>query len=275
MGTTNATELKEQERTRPTRSTSRPRVLVLWPWVMILAAWTLALLAVLNNQSYLINHHYLLEESHLPLFTALVVFLACWQVMTAAMMLPSSMPLMYMMVHASRKQRHPLAVQMAFLAGYAVVWTAFAVAAFLGDTQIHLLVHNWLWLYLHSWVIGAATLALAGGFQFSPLKERCLKQCRSPFGFFVRYYRKGSGAAWRLGLRHGMFCLGCCWALMLVMFGLGVGSLASMAVLTGVMVVEKTFPGGRRLSPVIGIALLLLAVLWLAHPAWLLSSIGV
>jgi len=253
MGTTNATELKNQERTR---STSRPRALVLWPWAMIIAAWTLALLAVITNQTYLINHHYLLEESHLPTFTALVVFLACWQVMTVAMMLPSSMPMMYMMVHASRKQRRPLVVQMAFLAGYAVVWTAFAVAAFLGDTQIHRLVHSWVWLYLHSWVIGAATLALAGG-------------------FFVRYYRKGSGAAWRLGLRHGMFCLGCCWALMLVMFGLGVGSLVSMAVLTGVMVVEKTFPGGQRLSPVIGIALLLLAVLWLAHPAWLLSSIEV
>jgi predicted metal-binding membrane protein len=272
MGTTNATELKNQERTR---STPRHRALVLWPWAMIITAWTLALLAVITNQTYLINHHYLLEESHLPTFTALVVFLACWQVMTVAMMLPSSMPMMYMMVHASRKQRHPLIVQMAFLAGYAVVWTAFAVAAFLGDTQIHRLVHSWVWLYLHSWVIGAATLALAGGFQFSPLKERCLKQCRTPFSFFVRYYRKGSGAAWRLGLRHGMFCLGCCWALMLVMFGLGVGSLVSMAVLTGVMVVEKTFPGGQRLSPVIGIALLLLAVLWLAHPAWLLSSIGV
>jgi len=242
---------------------------------MIIAAWTLALLAVITNQTYLINHHYLPEESHLPTFTALVVFLACWQVMTVAMMLPSSMPMMYMMVHASRKQKRPLVVQMAFLAGYAVVWTAFAVAAFLGDTQIHRLVHSWVWLYLHSWVIGAATLALAGGFQFSPLKERCLKQCRTPFSFFVRYYRKGSGAAWWLGLRHGMFCLGCCWALMLVMFGLGVGSLVSMAVLTGVMVVEKTFPGGQRLSPVIGIALLLLAVLWLAHPAWLQSSIEV
>src|ERR1700694_1164521 len=267
MGTTNATELKNQERTRPPRSTSRPRALVLWPWAMIIAAWTLALLAVLTNQTYLINHHYLLEESHLPKAAALVVFLACRQVMTVAMMLPSSLPMMYMMVHASRKQRRPLAIQMTFLAGYTVVWTAFAVAAFLGDTQIHRLVDSWFWLSTHSWLIGAATLTIAGGFQFSPLKERCLKQCRSPFSFFVRYYRKGSGAAWRLGLRHGMFCLGCCWALMLVMFGLGVGSLLSMAVLTGVMVVEKTFPGGRRLSPVIGIALLLLAVLWLGHPS--------
>src|SRR5260370_35293368 len=143
MGKMNATGLKKQERTR---STSRPRARVLWPWAMIIAAWTLALLAVLTNQTYLINHHYLLEESHLPMFTALVVFLACWQLMTVAMMLPSSMPMMYMMVHASRKQRHPLAVQRAFLAAYAVVSTAFAASACLGDPKIHPLVHSWLWL---------------------------------------------------------------------------------------------------------------------------------
>jgi predicted metal-binding membrane protein len=143
------------------------------------------------------------------------------------------------------------------------------------DTQIHRLVNSWFWLYLHPWLIGAATFALAGAFQFSPLKERCLKQCRSPFSFFVRYYRKGGGGAWRLGLRHGAFCLGCCWALMLVMFGLGVGSLVWMAMLTGVMVIEKTFPGGKRLSPVVGIVLLLLAALWLIHPPWLLIGGGV
>ena len=112
-------------------------------------------------------------------------------------------------------------------------------------------------------------------FQFSPLKGRCLKQCRSPFSFYVRYYRQGVGAAWHLGLRHGAFCLGSCWALMLVMFGMGVSSLVSMAVLTGVMVIEKTYPGGQRLSPVIGIILLGLSALWLAHPAWLLGGIGV
>ncbi len=250
-------------------SSSPHRAPVLWLWMIVVAAWTLALLSVLTNQSYLINHHYLLEQSHLPLLVALVVFLACWQVMTAGMMLPASMPMLYMMVQASRRQGRPRTIQLAFLAGYAVVWTGFAAAAFLGDTLIHQLVYRWLWLYLHSWVIGAATLALAGGFQFSPLKERCLKQCRSPFNFFVHYYRKGVGGAWRLGLRHGVFCLGSCWALMLVMFGLGVGSLVSMALLTGVMVVEKTFPGGRRLSPVIGVALLGLAVVWLLHPTWL------
>jgi len=91
----------------------------------------------------------------------------------------------------------------------------------------------------------------------------------------MRSYRKGRGADWRLGLRHGIFCLGCRWALMLVMFGLGVGSLLWLAVLTGVMVMGKTFSGRERLSPVIGIVLLGLSTLWLAHPVWLLSGIGV
>jgi predicted metal-binding membrane protein len=264
-----ATELNNQ---RPARPVSRRRAPVLWPWLLVIAAWTIALLATITNQSYLIDHHYLIEGSHLPLLVTLVVFLACWQVMTIAMMLPSSMPMLYMLVHASRQQRHPRVVQAAFLAGYAAIWTAFAAVAFLGDTQVHRLVHSWPWLDEHAWFIGAATFALAGGFQFSALKAHCLKQCRSPFSFFVRYYRKGAGAAWQLGLRHGLFCLGCCWALMLVMFGVGMSSLVWMAVLTGVMVVEKEVPGGQRLSPVIGVALLLLAVLWLMHPSWLVTG---
>jgi predicted metal-binding membrane protein len=251
------------------------RLPVPWPWLLVGGAWTIALLAILFHQTQLIDHHYLLEESHLPWVAALVLFLAGWQFMTVAMMLPSSMPMVYMMIYASRKQRHTVAAQAAFLAGYALVWTGFACAAFLGDTQIHRLVDSWPWLAQHSWVIGATTLAMAGMFQFTPLKERCLKKCRSPFGFFVRYYRQGVGGAWGLGVRHGAFCLGCCWALMLVMVGLGVGSLVSMALLTGVMVIEKTYPGGQRLSLVIGIILLGLSALWLAHPAWLLGGIGV
>jgi predicted metal-binding membrane protein len=253
----------------------RRRATVLWPWALVVAAWALAGLAVFTNQSYLINHHFLLEQSHLPVLVALVVFLACWQVMTVGMMLPSSMPMVYMIVYAARQQSRPYMVPGAFLAGYAVVWTAFALGAFLGDTQIHWLFHHWFWLYMHPWIIGATTFAIAGVFQFSPLKGRCLKQCRSPFSFFTRYYRQGMGAAWHLGLRHGAFCLGCCWALMLIMFGIGVSNLFSMAVLTGVMVVEKTYPGGQRLGSVIGFVLLGLAVLWFFHPAWLLSAIGV
>jgi len=108
----------------------------------------------------------------------LVIFLASWQVMTVAMMLPSSMPVVSMMAYASKRQRHPWAIQGAFLGGYAVIWTAFAFTAFLVDTPVHQLVNHWGWLYTHSWLIGAVTFAIAGGFQFSLLKEHCLKQCR-------------------------------------------------------------------------------------------------
>src|SRR6266704_1639013 len=111
------------------------------------------------------------------------------------------------------------------------------------------------WRFLwRSWLIGAVTFASAGLFQFSPLKERCLDMCRTPLGFFLRHYRKGVGPAWHLGLRHGGYCLGFCWALMLV------------------MLIEKAMPGGKRLSPLIGIALLLLGIVWLVHPLWLRSA---
>lgn len=101
----------------------------------------------------------------------------------------------------------------------------------------------WFWLYTHPSLIGAVTFAIAGSFPFSPLKKRCLQQPHGAVSCVVRCCRQGVGAAWHLGLRHGMLCLGCCWALMLMMFGLGVGSLVWMAVLTGVMVVERTYPG--------------------------------
>jgi predicted metal-binding membrane protein len=236
-------DVTDQE--QATDRTRRPhRVPVLWPWLLVSVAWAVLVLATLTHQTFLLDHHYLLQASGLPWLAALEVFLLC-------------------------RQARPAAVPLAFLAGYAVIWTAFAAGAFLLDTLVHRLVDLWPWLAGHSWLIGAVTFASAGLFQFSPLKERCLDRCRTPLGFFLHHYRKGVGPAWHLGLRHGGYCLGCCWALMLVMFGVGVGNLAGMAVLTGVMVIEKAVPGGKRLSPLVGIALLLLGIVWLAHPLWL------
>lgn len=252
-------------------STRRPAP-VRWPWVLVALAWAAALLAALTGRRELIDHHYLLEESGLAWPIAMVIFLACWQVMIVAMMLPSSMPMVNLVTYAARRQGRPLRILAAFLGGYAAIWTSFAVLAFVGDTGIHHLVDAWSWLATHTFLIGATTFALAGAFQFSPLKDRCLTACRSPLGFFTRHYREGAGPAWRLGVRHGVYCVGCCWALMLVMFGVGVGSLAWMAALTGVMVVEKAVPGGRRIGPAVGVILLALAALWLAHPAWLVPA---
>src|SRR6266699_2390487 len=211
-----------------TDRTRRPhRVPVLWPWLLVAVAWAVLVLATLTHQTFLLDHHYLLQASGLPWLAALEVFLLCWQVMTVAMMLPSSMPMVNLVVYAGRKQAHPVAVPLAFLAHWG------------GD----------------------------------------VRQCRSvpvqpSQGALPGHVPHATGVlpAWHLGLRHGGYCLGCCWALMLVMFGVGVGNLAGMAVLTGVMVIEKAMPGGKRRSPLIGIALLLLGIVWLVHPLWLRSA---
>lgn len=258
---------------RQARASARRRAPVLWPWLVVALAWGVALLATLLHLRFLIDHHWLIEASGLPWLVAALVFLACWQVMTLAMMLPSSMPMVKMMTYAARKQSRTYAIIGAFLAGYAAIWTGFALVAFTGDTFIHRVVDSWPWLAEHYYLIGAATFTIAGVFQFTPLKERCLAAFHSPFSFFLRYYRAGVAPAWRLGLRHGFFCLESCWALMLVMFGVGIGSLAWMAALAGVMTIEKAVPGGRWIGPLVGIAMLVLAVLWLAQPAWLVASV--
>ncbi|HET7093980.1 MAG TPA: DUF2182 domain-containing protein, partial [Thermomicrobiales bacterium] len=190
-------------------------------------------------------------------------------VMTAAMMLPSSLPLVRLFNRASQGQTHPRLARLAFLAAYFVVWTGFAAAALAGDALLHDLARRWVWLAERPWLIGALALLLAGGFQFSPLKERCLRQCRSPFGFLRRHYRRGVPAAWAMGVRHGLFCLGCCWALMLTMTAVGVGQLAWMAALTGVMAAEKSWRWGRRLTPLVGVVLLVWGALVVFQPAWL------
>ncbi|HEX6123644.1 MAG TPA: DUF2182 domain-containing protein, partial [Ktedonobacterales bacterium] len=169
----------------------------------------------------------------------------------------------------SQTRAHRRGTRAAFLAGYAATWTGFALLAFAGDTLLHHLVDAWPWLAAHTPLIGATMLVAAGAFQFSPLKERCLAACHAPHAFIARYDRAGLGPAWRLGVRHGGLSVGCCWGLMLVMFGLGVGGLGWMLALTGVMLLEVLFPRVWRIRPALGTALLLLALLWLLHPAWL------
>jgi predicted metal-binding membrane protein len=221
----------------------------------IAVAWGLAIAAEVSGTAGRLHHDALIEHGP-PLALALLLFLASWQAMIAAMMLPSSLPLVRLFAQASAGQARPRAALAALLGGYAAVWTAFGAAAFLFDVGVHAAVDHSAWLNAHAAYIGPLTLAVAGAFQFSALKDACLRACRHPAQFLIRYYRRGTGGALRLGVRHGVFCVGCCWALMLVMFAVGVASLVWMALLTAVMVHEKTRPAGRRAVPVTGAALL-------------------
>jgi predicted metal-binding membrane protein len=187
------------------------------------------------------------------------------------MMLPSSLPLVRLFAAASAGQPRPRAAMTGFLAGYALVWSAFGAIAFSADFGIHRLVDAWPWLQRNDRLLAALALGLAGAFQFSSLKDACLRECRHPGAFLIRFYERGAGGGFRLGRRHGLFCLGCCWALMLVMFAAGVAALVWMAALTSLMVYEKTGPGGQRAVPYVGVALLVMSAVVLAGPALLAS----
>jgi len=239
----------------------------------IAVAWALAVGAEISGRGSAL-HHDALIEGKLPYGLALVLFLVAWQAMVAAMMVPSSLPLVRLFAAAAADQPRSHAAMAGFLGGYALVWTTFGWLAFVGDTIVHATVDRTPWLQQHEWLIAAGTLALAGAFQFTALKDRCLAACRHPGAFLLRHYERGLGGAFRLGRRHGLFCLGCCWALMLLMFAAGVANLWWMAGLTALMVYEKTGTGGRRAVPVAGIALLACATLVLAHPHWLPAILG-
>ena len=235
----------------------------------IVLAWAVALAAQASGAAPALHHDGLLDGD-LPRGTALLLFIGSWQLMTAAMMLPSSMPLVRLFWAASQR-REALA---AFLGGYALVWSVFGLLAFAGDGILHELVAVLPALEERPWLIGGSVLVLAGAFQFTKLKDACLEECRHPAMFIMRGYKRGTGSAFRLGRDHGVFCLGCCWALMLVMFAAGFANLAWMAVLAAVTAYEKAGRHGRRLTPVLGVALAGWGALVLAQPGWLPAALG-
>ncbi len=225
--------------------------------VLIALAW-LALGAWGQSPYGRFLSHEGLGEVRLGEIPVLLVFVAGWTLMSAAMMLPTSLPLVtlfHTLVHR-RPDRTWLVVLV--IAGYLGVWTLFGVVVHLGDWGLHHAAEQIEWLHANAWGIGAATLLLAGVYQFTPLKYHCLKRCRSPLSFVVEHWRgrhEQAQALW-LGVHHGIFCLGCCWALMLLMFAVGAGNLGWMLALGTVMVAEKNMSWGRRVSAPLGVLLI-------------------
>ncbi|OGO57473.1 MAG: hypothetical protein A2V85_07515 [Chloroflexi bacterium RBG_16_72_14] len=196
----------------------------------------------------------------LPLEAAL--FTLGWVVMIIAMMLPSSVPLVVTFgALVGRRPRPGLLVGL-LVGGYLVAWGTFGVAAWMLDRGIHAAVVALPWLAEHPQAIMGVTLLAAGLWQFSPLRDRCLDACRSPLGFVMNRWQGTSPRreALLMGIAHGAFCVGCCWSLMLVMFGVGLGSVTAMLALGAVTAVEKNLPWGRRLTRPLGVLLVFAAV---------------
>jgi predicted metal-binding membrane protein len=185
----------------------------------------------------------------------LLAIVAMWAVMMAAMMLPSALPMVQAFVALGRRNgQHGRSRQ--FVGAYLLVWSIFSVAA--AAAQWLLQAVGWVnpMIVSTSALPSGALLLVAGAYQFSPLKRICLARCRTPMGFLVGEWRDGRFGGFDMGWRHGLFCLGCCWALMALLFVGGVMNLAWIAALSIVVAVEKLAPHGERVATLLGLVLL-------------------
>lgn len=229
-------------------------------------AWAAAGLAHATGLADRFHHGRVVGDSGALDVEALAGFAAVWAVMTGAMMLPSAVPLLRLFAGASAGQERAGPVLAGFVGGYLGVWAVFGWVALVLDVAVHHAVDGVAWLSARPWLVGAGTLAIAGAFQFSSLKDRCLTECRHPAAYLLRHYRQGVGAAFRLGWGHGLYCLGCCWALMLVMFAAGVTDLRWMAALGALTAYEKLGRHGEAVAATAGAVALVLAAIAAVRP---------
>ena len=193
------------------------------------------------------------------------IFLAVWTVMMAAMMLPSTAPMILTFAAAqARRDRNVAVPTWMFVAGYLLVWAYAGLVVYLLICAGRDLVDHLAWLENGAWAPLAlgVTLTLAGLYQFTPLKRLCLRHCRSPLAFVRRHWHDGWEDAAGLGVRHGLYCLGCCWALFAVMVAAaGTMNIAWMVLITLVVFAEKVLPHGPRISAVVALGLIALGLL--------------
>ena len=189
-----------------------------------------------------------------------------WAVMMVGMMLPSAMPMVLLFTTVQRKQgRQPIVMTGTFVAGYLLIWGGFAVAAAalqVGLAELALLSPS---LTFVSTRLAGLAFLLAAAYEFSPLKNRCLTQCSSPIGFITSHWRPGVAGAFRMGVSHGAFCVGCCWALMLLLFTAGVMNLLWVAMLAVLVLVQKILPYPRVVTTVAGMAMAVVGLVLVLH----------
>ena len=198
----------------------------------------------------------------------LVPLFLMWAGMMVAMMLPSAAPMILTFAAVSRNRRRqersyvPVTI---FVTGYVAIWTAFSLLAAFAQWLLHRQALLSPAMASRSAWLGGVLLLAAGVFQFTPLKHACLTQCRAPFDFIMTRWREGAGGAFRMGVEHGLFCTGCCWALMGLLFVAGVMNILWIAVLSLIVGLEKLLPRGLWLSSATGVILT-------AWGAWLIVA---
>ncbi len=185
------------------------------------------------------------------------------------MMVPSAAPMILTFAAINRKRpaaQVVLSNTSAFVLGYFVVWVAFAFIATIAQGLLHQAALLSPMMATTNTLLAALLLLIAGLFQWTPLKYTCLHHCRSPFGFLLNEWRDGSSGALWMGLKHGSYCLGCCWSLMALLLVVGVMNILWIAILTALVLLEKVAPWGHYLSRLVGVVLIIWGA-WLAVTA--------
>lgn len=197
----------------------------------------------------------------------LVALFVMWTVMMVGMMLPSAAPLILLIlgVYRRRDDRHTRLNSILFVGGYLLAWTLFSLAAASGQIALHRAALLSPDMAAKSGVLSAAILIITGIYQLLPIKNSCLAHCRSPLSFLNHHWREGTLGAVRMGFLHGLFCVGCCWALMMLLFVAGVMNLLWVAAIAAFVLVEKLWGPGLIFGRIAGVLLIAWGTYQFAH----------
>lgn len=190
-----------------------------------------------------------------------------WATMMVAMMTPSTLPMVSMFATLTgnrRRNRQPYTPTFVFVAGYLVAWTGFSVLATIAQWPLHAAGLLNPMMDSRSYLMSGAILIVAGLYQWTPAKDACLDNCRSPLSFLMTEWREGSRGALVMGIRHGIYCVGCCWALMLVLFAVGVMNMLWVLLIAVFVLIEKVVPAPGVLRAVSGLALVVWGGYWVS-----------
>ena len=230
---------------------------------MVLIAW-----------SYLLHSKATMADMDMPGMVmpwgamGILLLFVMWAVMMVGMMVPSAAPMILAFLTVNRRRRttaKPLVPVGIFLAGYLAVWTAYSAVATLAQWGLHKAALLSPAMAATSPVLSGGLLFAAGVFQWTPLKRVCLKGCRSPLSFLMSEWRDGTAGAFVMGLRHGSYCMGCCWILMALLFVAGVMNLFWVAVIALFVMAEKVLVRGELLGHVTGVALVIAGIALMAR----------
>lgn len=253
------------------RLSRRDRVLV-WGCLVVITALAWGYLFYLDHlMSAAMRYDRMMTEMGMSMQRAwttadLFFTFAMWVVMMVGMMAASAAPviLLFAGVHVRRGTRRMPPIVLNFGLGYVVVWVGFSACAALAQWALHDAAMLSPAMAASSPQLGGAILFAAGAYQLTPFKRACLMHCRSPLGFLMTRWRDGKLGALRMGMRHGAYCLGCCWALMCVLFVVGVMNLVWVAMLSLLVFLEKAGPAGTVVARVAGVAMAMGGVLLFA-----------